>query len=121
MGDHECAAPGLTADWLNAWLAGIGVTVLVPQARLSWSADPRPIACFHAPEAQDLVAEVAQVLPDVDALGGLAIARVLPGHVEFPRTVSEAAYADRARVAREQNDFSLGATVTDLQDPVPKG
>jgi hypothetical protein len=121
MGDHECAAPGLTADWLNAWLAAIGVIVLVPQARLSWSADPRPIACFHAPEGQDLVAEVAQALPDVDALRRLAIARILPGHIEFPRTVSVAAYADRARVAREENDFSLGATVTDLQDPVRQG
>jgi len=39
MGDQACAAPGLTADWLNAWLAAIGVTVLVPQARLS---DPFP-------------------------------------------------------------------------------
>lgn len=27
----EGLAPGLTADWLNAWLAAIGVTVLVPE------------------------------------------------------------------------------------------
>ena len=32
---HE--APGLPADWLNGWLAAIGVTVLIPGARLRWT------------------------------------------------------------------------------------
>jgi len=47
MGD--LLAPGLTADWLNAWLAAIGVTVLVPGIRLGWSADPLPVAHFDIP------------------------------------------------------------------------
>jgi hypothetical protein len=117
----ETLAPGLTADWLNAWLAAIGVTVLVPGIRLGWTADPLPVARFDAPLG-DVVAGVAGALPSLDDLGHLSIARALPGHAELPRTVGLAAYRERAQVSRERGDLSLGVTVTDLQDPIrPNG
>lgn len=42
---HKC--PGLPADWLNAWLAAVGATVLVPGLRLSWTTDVLPVAVLE--------------------------------------------------------------------------
>lgn len=111
-------APGLTAEWLNAWLAALGVTVVLPQVRLSWSDDVRPVALFHAPSGADIAADLAAAMPDV---GQLAIALMLPGRPDFPRNPPMEVYWDRAVLARQLGDFSLGSTITDLQDPLPVG
>lgn len=42
---HKC--PGLPADWINAWLAAVGTTVLVPGLRLAWTTDALPIAVLE--------------------------------------------------------------------------
>jgi hypothetical protein len=118
---NDLPAPGLTADWLNGWLAAVGVTVLVPGARLAWTRDPRPVARFRVEGSLDIVADIARALPSAEDLKFLAIARVRPGHADFPRSVSLDCYQDRARLAREAQDFSLGATVTDLQASFESG
>lgn len=47
---HKC--PGLPADWINAWLAAVGTTVLVPGLRLAWTKDALPIAVLeHSDES----------------------------------------------------------------------
>jgi hypothetical protein len=126
-------ATGLRGNWLNGWLAAIGITVLLPDARLSWSSDAIPTAIFEC--GGDLVDELADAIPSDEDLGGLAIARQHEGSVaELPRKVSPQVFADRARLARVSHDGSLEATITDLvfedgdfcahaplDPPVPKG
>lgn len=113
---ERIAARGLPADWLNAWLAGIGVTVLVPEARLAWSADPVPKAEFLVVGAADsgsrLAARIGAAIPGLDELDGLAIATS-----RMSRSVSLDAYKACASVVREhfrKSDFTLAASVTDL-------
>lgn len=126
----------LRADWLNGWLAAIGVAVLVEGVRLSWSDDPVPYARFHRPPPGDLPALIADALPTRDDLDQSAIARS-PGwsSQEFPRNVPLDAYRERAHAARLRHDPSLGMTVTDcvlrsgavaiehgaFDPPVPRG
>jgi hypothetical protein len=130
-------APGLTADWINAWLAAIGITVIVPNSQLRWTDHPLPIAEIDITDETSAAVTIANALPSIDTLATLAIAR---HHVDaqepFPRHVSVDAYRDRARLARAELDFSLASTVTDLisdpkrltdlahspfDPPVPKG
>jgi hypothetical protein len=108
-------APGLTADWLNGWLAAIGVTVLVPGVRLSWSDEAVPFAVFHMKEVLDLPAAVGEVLVSEANLARSAIARVDDAGTEFPRNVSLTAYRRRAEVERRSHSWSLAASVTDLR------
>lgn len=104
-------APGLQANWLNAWLAALGITVLVPEARLSWTDDERPHAVF---DHGDLIAHLAAAFPTRAHLDAIAIARQHPASAHpFPRKPTGAAYRDRAHLAR-LGDFSLTSTVTDL-------
>lgn len=108
----ELHAPGLTADWLNAWLAAIGVTVLVDGIRLRWSEHPRPVAILELPGEGDVVAAIAAALPSEDSLSSLAIADengAFPWHVRI-EDYSQA--SERAR--SDATDFSLASTVTDL-------
>ena len=58
---HE--TPGLPADWLNGWLAAIGVTVLVPGTRLCWTDDGVPSAVLETEQPVDLPKVVAEALP----------------------------------------------------------
>lgn len=112
-------APGLTANWLNGWLAALGAALLVPDLRLTWSADREPHAVFEHPtlgrDRIDVAELIASRLPTRDALQRLAIAKTHPGHPgELPRKVTAAAYRDRAALARQTGDPTLGWTVTDL-------
>jgi hypothetical protein len=111
MMEHE--APGLQADWLNGWLAAIGVTVLVPGARLRWTSDGVPHAVFDQPA--DLATVVAGALPTTGTLARSAIARTLPGtEHEFGRNVTLAAFQERAIAERRSGDGVLAASVSDL-------
>ncbi len=128
-------APGLHGDWLNGWLAALGITVLVDDTRLAWSDDPVPHAVVTSPGPEPLVARIAAALPATAELAALAVARNLPGVAELSRKVTREAYASRVPTARSPGDFTLAATVTDLADdgadgflrhapldpPVPKG
>lgn len=107
-------APGLTADWLNAWLAAVGITVLLPDVTLHWTDDPLPVAVFDATDGKPLADAVWTALPGEAQLGTLAIARNVEGYPEFPRKVDENAYRARASLARGTADFSLAISVTDL-------
>lgn len=114
----EFQAPNWTADWLNAWLAAIGATVLVDGLRLHWSDDPVPCACFTYPDEVDIPDLIEQSLPTLDEIDRLVIARNHPeARKELPRNVDAAAYAERAALARRLGDWSLAATVTDLGSP----
>lgn len=109
-------APGLSAEWLNAWLAAIGITVLVPDTRLRWTEEANPVAEIEVPGDVPLAARIVEELPSIEAIDQLAIAKRHPGaSEEFARNVSLTAYKERAALARGQHDFSLGCSVTDLQ------
>jgi hypothetical protein len=110
---HE--APGLPAEWLNGWLAAIGVTVLVPGARLRWTDDGVPSAVFQTDQSVDLPKVVADALPTPEALACSAIARRLPGmEHDFSRNVTLAAFRERAVVERRAGGGILAASVSDL-------
>ena len=117
----EFHTPGWTADWINAWLAAIGVCVLLDDMTLRWTDDPRPHAVFSHPEIEDLVAAIDAAIPTVDELNTYAIARELPGLALFTGKVSQPTYADRASIARAAGDFSLGVAVTDVANPKDDG
>ncbi len=107
-------APGWQSDWLNAWLAALGVTRLLSNARLAWSEDVVPHAIFYIEES-DFAATLASAFPTEDALNQLAVARSHPkAEFEFPRKVTRKECADRAALARCSHDGSLEALVTDL-------
>lgn len=100
-------APGLCADWLNGWLAAVGVTVLCPDVQLSWSGDPIPLAVFHHPADVPLAQRIANALPDEAALQGLVLAS-LPRNVELPR------FSAAADESRSLGDPSLAFSISDL-------
>jgi len=102
-------APGLTADWLNGWLAAVGVTVLVPGAKLRWSEDALPVAELQVPGDRSVAQLITAGLPRPEAIEELAIAKQ---HVR--RNVPLETYRDRAAVTRRTHDFSLAASLTDL-------
>jgi hypothetical protein len=102
-------APGLRASWLNAWLAALGVTVLVDSAKLSWIGKGVPIAILEIPSADDVVVALTKALPSLAQLDSLAIARP---HLE--RRVLPEQYKAAAAHARSNHDFSLAVSLSDL-------
>jgi hypothetical protein len=110
---REEVAPGLTADWLNGWLAAIGVTVLLPDVQLSWSDEPIPAALFYPADDRPLAERLSSYFEDASWLDRLAVS-------ELPRKVSRDAYAQAAAQARladglgPRMDLSLASSVTDL-------
>jgi len=103
----EFVAPGLAADWLNAWLAAIGVTVLLPDVRLGWTGDPVPKARFSFPGGSPLAERIAESLPTVDQLKELVIA-------DLPQNLSASEFSRAAAQARERLDLSLALLTTDI-------
>jgi len=129
------AARALTADWLNAWLAAIGITALTGDIELSWTDSPIPHAVLHS-DRGTVIDRIVESFPDVEALECLAIARVhpdCPDGAELQRNVTPSSYSERAELVRAErgSDFSLAATVTDLDEdagahspfdpPMPRG
>jgi hypothetical protein len=114
---HE--APGLPADWLNGWLAAIGVTVLIPGARLRWAEEAVPWAIFETGEPTDLASVIAKAVPTPETLTCSPIARTLPGTEHaFSRHVTLAAFRERAAVERAAGEGMLAASVSDLSADV---
>lgn len=98
----------LTADWLNAWLAAIGCTVLVPGVQLAWSEEAQPGATLSGPFAEptDLIDAIASAVSGIafeETVIAAATARD-PYRGEYCRLVSD---------AREQGDPTV-AHMTDL-------
>lgn len=122
---NEELTPGLTADWLNAWLAAVGITVLVPSIRLSWTDERVPVARFHSPHSDPVAEQVAHAVPATVVFEHMAIAKNrVDCSLPFSRKVSLRAYGERAQLVRAGpglnpvGDFSLAASVTDLiHDP----
>jgi hypothetical protein len=102
-------APGLTADWLNGWLAAIGVTVMLPGVKLSWSDEPTPVALFSGPHVGDLPTAVASVLPTVSDLDHSTIRWDHPQCThKLDYKVTLAAYRERVALERAKSDSPLG-------------
>lgn len=114
-------APGLSADWLNAWLAAIGVCVLLPDAKLSWTDDIAPHAVFWVTDGLDLAEGICSALPSLDALNGMAIAVDGPGGQLGQAVKDVGLYEERAKYARTKRDWTLGSAYTDLTQASPKG
>lgn len=106
-------APGLTADWLNGWLAAVGVTVLLPEVRLAWSNEASPIARFEGPGVDGLPAKIAAALPSPEQIGALAIRLDGPGGT-LSQKAKRVVYSARAAESRRTGDWSLGVAHTDL-------
>jgi hypothetical protein len=106
--------PGLPADWLDAWLAAVGATVLVQQMTLAWSADPVPQAVLSVPD-DDPADRIGSSLPSAGDLESWPIARRLHGHAELEWDVEVATFRDRAALARRSTAaWTLSALYTDL-------
>lgn len=99
-------ARGLTADWLNAWLAAIGITVLVPDTRLAWSDGPSPYALFSIRDGRVLDA-LAEAFPSEDELALLAN--------DLPQKAKLTAFRNVAMLARSTHDHSVVAFASDLK------
>ena len=113
MTDFEC--PGLPADWVNAWLAAVGITVLDPRIRLRWSSHNTPVAVLSASEV-DPIDAVVESWPDASLLWDVPIARDWHQSKPMTRKVPVALFRERAKMARgHPRSWTLSSTVTDLQ------
>lgn len=120
MAEMEC--PGLPAWWLNAWLAAVGTTMLVPEMRLSWTDDPTPYAVLRLDGAADPVNAIALAWPTQERIAAMPIAREWHDTGELKRKPPLLTFRSRARASRGHPDsWSLSSTVTDLfvTDPNP--
>lgn len=131
---HVFTCPGLPASWVNAWLAGIGTTVLDRRIRLHWTADDAPVAVLSSVEL-DPVDALVESWPNATFLRELPIARNWNGVGELKRNVSVDQFVARVRKARgHPHAWTLSSTMTDLSidqngeithapfdPPVPRG
>lgn len=104
---------GLPGNWLNAWLAAVGVTVAVPGARLSWTDDEAPVAVLTA--SGDVAQAITEMLPvpsEVPELGkALAYAEGTPRNQTNSLTLAE--FRRRAVIERSVRSDILSASTTD--------
>lgn len=113
MNDSKHDAPGLGADWLNGWLAAIGITILLPEAQLAWTSGALPVAIISF--AGDLPEALSAALPSLEDINKLSIARKHPNAAyTLDRTVAIEVFRERAALTRMHPDLSLACTITDL-------
>jgi hypothetical protein len=111
----QLEAPGLTADWLNGWLAAIGVTVLLPDVKLAWSDEGVPYAVFeHDRGAGDLPERLSASMPDEGSLESSILA-------DLPRRVTLEEFRSRSADERRQRSLHLAASVSDLRFDADQG
>ena len=129
---REC--PGLPAEWINGWLAAVGITVLDPEIRLSWTSDPSPIAVLHHPDKEPGVA-AAEAWPSRSRLEEMPLDVDRDGNGPLKRNPDVAIFRARIKAATGHQDaWTLTSTLTDLafhtrgqaahglfDPPVPKG
>lgn len=109
-------APGLPADWLNAWLAAIGIASLLDEVKLSWSDEVVPHAIFTtATSIEDFTRKIAERLPKARDLESTAIARHHKDTSnDFERTVLVDTFRERAKIERKDRGYLLAASVSDM-------
>lgn len=131
---HVFTCPGLPASWVNAWLAGIGTTVLDRRIRLHWTAQDAPVAVLSSVEL-DPVEALVESWPSATVLRELPIAESWNDAGELKRKVSADQFAARVQEARgHPYAWTLSSTMTDLSidqngevahapfdPPVPRG
>lgn len=118
----ERVCPGLPADWLNAWLAAIGCTVLLPELRLTWSDDLIPLAVFTTDEDDHLESRLAGALPTSQQLASSPMARRLEGFNELRLNPSSEDFRNRASFARRHPwHWMLSSLYTDARIERKKG
>lgn len=107
MGEVLCR--GLSANWLNAWLAGIGVTAICPDVKLRWEAEvaPQAVVVSNCSTLDELAHKIAQRFPTEEGYLRTPIHKI-------PRQVDATEYAIRAQEERGLNSWELAASVTDL-------
>ena len=106
---------GLPGDWLNAWLAAIGSTVLDPRLSLRWTTEPVPVAVLSADGAEDPLDVLVNAWPTEERLEAMPIAQNHDGLAAMERTVPVDVFVERARTFRSHADvWTLSSTVTDL-------
>ena len=113
---HEVECPGLPADWLNSWLAAIGLLVLEPRLRLCWTRGASPNAVLTADDgAEDPLILAASAWPSPERLQAMPVAQHREGLLDMRRTVPLEVFRQRADLARSHPDsWTLSSTVTDL-------
>lgn len=111
---HTLVCPGLPAAWVNAWLAGIGATVLDPRIRLHWTEANTPVAVLTSGESDPLEA-LAASWPDAAFLSELPLAEEWNNDGALQRKVSIDQFVNRVRKARgHPYAWTLSSTMTDL-------
>ncbi len=115
----EVTCPGLSANWVNGWLAAVGITVLEPSLRLHWSPDATPVAVISSPDA-DPVDSLVAAWPGSAMLTDLPVAENWAHDgaehgVHLPRKVPVEALRARMKQARgHPGSWTLTSTMTDL-------
>ena len=110
----QVTCPGLPAEWINSWLAAVGVTVLDPRIRLHWTTDGTPVAVLSAAET-DPVGALVESWPDMALLSDLPISENWKETGKVQRKVPVEAFVERARAARgHRYSWTLSSTMTDL-------
>ncbi|MCY3932705.1 MAG: hypothetical protein OXH70_13430 [Acidobacteria bacterium] len=111
----EVKSPGLSAHWLNGWLAAVGATVLVPGMRLRWTEDQTPVAVLSADHGNP-VELISRAWPDRRRLAALPIAEEWCEERKMQRKVPLDRFTARARATRgNPQSWALSATMTDLE------
>ena len=111
---HAFTCPGLPASWVNAWLAGIGATVLDCRIRLHWTQEDAPVAVLSSVEI-DPVAALVESWPGEAFLSELPVAENWRGDGELKRKVSVEQFVARVQNARgHPHAWTLSSTMTDL-------
>lgn len=116
---REVICPGLSANWVNGWLAAVGITVLEPRIRLHWSLDATPVAVISS-QCEDPVDTLVSAWPSSAALADLPVAENWPNDgaehgVRLPRKVPVEALRARMEEARgHPHSWTLTSTMTDL-------
>lgn len=106
--------PGLPSAWVNAWLAGIGATVLDHRIRLHWTEANSPVAVLTSDELDPLEA-LAASWPNAAFLRELPLAEEWNNDGALRRKVSIGQFVSRVKKARgHPYAWTLSSTMTDL-------
>lgn len=117
MPDVTC--PGLSANWVNGWLAAVGITVLDPRIELHWSQEATPVAVISSRDGNPVDALVSAwpsdaMLTDLPVAENWTNGCAEPG-VRLPRKVPVEALRARMQEARgHPGSWTLTSTMTDL-------
>ena len=114
MNSCHLPCPGLSASWINSWMAAVGTTVLDSRIQLHWTEGPTPVAVLSAKKAHP-VSFLAEAWPNRRELEELPIAEKWRGAGRLCRKVQAEDFANRAAAARSHpRSWALSSTMTDL-------